>query len=67
MLKGDGQHAATMGADLLGPNDLIHRPVPTLDQDVGHHGQDEVERGVLLETGDETHGLQRCHHSLSVL
>jgi hypothetical protein len=57
-----------MSTDLftLRPDDLVHGPVSPFNQYVRPANQDEGERRIFFEPGDEAHALQRRHHRQAV-
>ena len=56
----------TIGAYLLGPNNVIRCPVSAFDQVIRLDPEDKFERRVVIERGDETDTSQSSNHSKAI-
>ena len=56
----------TIGAYLLGPNNVIRCPVSAFDQVIRLDLEDKLERRVVIERGDETDTSQSSNHSKAI-
>ena len=54
------------GHDFLVADNLVHRPVAALDQDVRPALEDALDGGVFVEPGDQVHAAQGGHHRQAV-
>ena len=56
----------TIGAHLLGPNNVIRCPVSALDQVIRLDPEDQLEWRIVIERGHETDTSQSSNHSKAI-
>ena len=56
----------TIGADLLGPNNVIRFPVSAFDQVIRLDPEDQLEWRIVIERGHETDTSQSSNHSKAI-
>ena len=57
----------SVGAYLIGADNVISRPVPALDQMIRPHAQDQFERRIVIKSGHKINTAQRGNNGKAVL